>query len=62
MSSRNRKGRRFDFKDVETLQRYLNPQARILGAKRTGLSAREQRQLKKAIKYARFLALLPFTS
>ena len=62
MSSRNRKGRRFDFKDVETLQRYLNPQARILSAKRTGLSAREQRQLKKAIKHARFLALLPFTS
>ncbi|TAH35978.1 MAG: 30S ribosomal protein S18 [Planctomycetota bacterium] len=52
----------FDFKDVEALQRYLSPQARIHSAKRTGLSAREQRQLKCAIKYARFLALLPFTT
>lgn len=53
---------RFDFKDVETLQRFLSPQARIHSAKRTGLSARQQRQLKKSIKYARFLALLPYTT
>ncbi|KAA3604484.1 MAG: 30S ribosomal protein S18 [Planctomycetota bacterium] len=52
----------FDFKDVDALQRYLTPQYRIHSAKRTGLPARKQRQLKKAIKYARFLALLPFTS
>lgn len=54
--------RRFDFKDVESLQRHLSPQARIHSAKRTGLTAREQRQLKRAIKYARFLALLPYTT
>lgn len=52
----------FDFKDLESLQRFLSPQARIHSAKRTGLSAREQRQLKQAIKYARFLALLPYTT
>ena len=52
----------FDFKDVETLQRFLSPQGRILSAKRTGLTARQQRQLKKAIKYARFLSLLPYTN
>ncbi len=52
----------FDYKDPETLRRYLSPQGRIHSAKRTGLSARQQRQLKKAIKYARFLALLPYTT
>ncbi|MFQ5747920.1 MAG: 30S ribosomal protein S18 [Planctomycetota bacterium] len=52
----------FDFKDVELLQRFLTPQHRIQSAKRSGLSAGQQRSLKRAIKLARFLALLPYTS
>ncbi len=52
----------FDFKDVETLQRFLTPQGRIHGRKRTGLDSRRQRRLMRAIKYARFLALLPYTN
>lgn len=52
----------FDFKDLDTLQRFLSPQGRIHSRKRTGLDARKQRALKMAIKTARFLALLPFTS
>ncbi|HEX9793268.1 MAG TPA: 30S ribosomal protein S18 [Planctomycetota bacterium] len=52
----------FDYKDVETLQRYLSPQARIHSAKRTALGTRKQRELKRAIKYARFLSLMPYTS
>ena len=39
---------KFDFKDIETLQRYLNSQGKLYSAKRTGLSARQQRQLKRA--------------
>lgn len=52
----------FDYKDLETLQRFLSPQGRIHSRKRTGLDARKQRELKMAIKTARFLALLPFTN
>lgn len=53
---------KFDYKDLETLQRYLNSQGKLYSAKRTGLSARQQRQLKRAVKYARTLALLPYAN
>ena len=56
------KDKKFDYKDVESLQKYLSGQGVILSAKRTGLSAREQRRLKRAVKYARFLSLIPYTS
>lgn len=49
-----------DYKDIESLKRFLNPNGRILGRKRTGLSAKNQRQLAEAVKRARFMALLPF--
>ncbi len=52
----------FDYKDTVELQRYLNSQGRLYSAKRTGLKTRRQRELKRAVKYARFLALLPYTA
>jgi small subunit ribosomal protein S18 len=52
----------FDYKDVKTLQRFVNPYGQIDARKRTGLSAKQQRQLTKAVKRARHLALLPFVS
>lgn len=55
------KDQKFDYKDVEGLQKYLSGQGVLLSAKRTGLSAREQRRLKRAVKYARFLALIPYS-
>ena len=57
-----RKDRTFDYKDIEELQKYLSGQGQLLSAKRTGLSAREQRRLKRAVKYARFLALIPYSA
>jgi len=51
-----------DYKDLEALKKYVNPHGRILSRKRTGLCAKHQRQLATAIKRARFLALLPYTS
>lgn len=48
------------YKDVETLGRFLGPQGQIVSRKRTGYSVQRQRELKKAIKRARHLALLPF--
>jgi len=51
-----------DFQDVETLKRFLDPQAKILPAKKSGACAKHQRKITKAIKRARILGLLPFVS
>lgn len=50
-----------DYKDTETLKKYMSPQARILGRRRTNTCARHQRQLARAIKHARQLGLVAFT-
>ena len=49
-------------KDVETLRRMMTPNGKIQGRKRTGLNAREQRIAAQAIKRARYMGLLPYTS
>ena len=49
-----------DYKDVNTLSRYLNRWNKIESAKRNGACAKHQRELTVAIKRARHLALLPF--
>jgi small subunit ribosomal protein S18 len=51
-----------DWKDVENLRRLMSPNGKVLGRKRLSTSAREQRLLSQAIKRARFMALLPYTS
>lgn len=48
-----------DYKDYEKLRRYVNPQGKILPRRRSGLSAKNQRLMARAIKRARHLALLP---
>jgi small subunit ribosomal protein S18 len=50
----------FDYKDYKTLQRYVNVYGQIESAGKTGLTAKQQRQLAVAIKRARHLAMLPF--
>lgn len=52
----------FDYKDVKTLGRYVDAYGRIKQVGKTGLSAKQQRQLAVAIKRARHLALLPFVA
>ncbi|MBM3210123.1 30S ribosomal protein S18 [Candidatus Saccharibacteria bacterium] len=52
----------FDYKDVKTLQRFVNMYGQIEPISKTGLSAKQQRQLAVAIKRARHLALMPFVS
>ena len=51
-----------DWKDVENLRRMLSPNGKIYGRKRNGTTAREQRMVAQAIKRARFMGLLPYTS
>lgn len=49
-----------DYKDIETLRRFINPHGKIMPRRRTGLSAANQRALATAVKRARFMALLPY--
>lgn len=51
-----------DYKRAEDLRRFLTPNGKIQGRKKTGLNARDQRMLAQAIKRARYIGLLPYTS
>ncbi len=51
-----------DYKDILRLRAYMNPHARILSNTRTGLTSREQRDLARAVKRARFMALVPYVA
>lgn len=53
-------GKCFDYKDFDTLQRYITEAGKIRPRRQTGNCARCQRQLAREIKRARHLALLPF--
>lgn len=50
---------KFDYKDLETLMKYLDAQGRIKPRRKTKLTPKEHRRLETAIKRARHLALLP---
>ena len=49
-----------DYKDVDIMKKFMNPHGRIINRKRTGVSAKHQRQLATAVKRARFMGLLPY--
>ncbi len=49
-----------DYKDTEYLKQFTNPHARMNNRRRTRVSARSQREIAKAIKRARFMALMPY--
>jgi len=49
-----------NYKDADTLRQFIGDRGKILPRGHTGLSARHQRLLKRAIKRARNIALLPF--
>jgi small subunit ribosomal protein S18 len=50
-----------DYKDLETLRQFITETGKIVPSRITGTKARYQRQLARAVKHARFLALLPYT-
>ena len=56
------KGQTIDYKDYPKLRRYISERAKIVPRRVTGTCARHQRELTVAIKRARHLALLPFSS
>lgn len=49
-----------DYKDIELLSKYITFTAKIAPRTQTGTCAKHQREIAKAIKNARFMALLPF--
>lgn len=49
-----------DYKDIDLLKRFINEQGKILPRRVTGVSAKFQRKLTRAVKRARHMALLPF--
>lgn len=51
-----------DYQDIKLLRRFITPQAKIASRRRTGACAKHQRRLAKAIKRARIMGLLPFTT
>lgn len=55
------KVKEIDYKDLDTLKQYISETGKIIPTRITGTSARYQRQLTRAIKRARFLALLPYS-
>ncbi len=54
------KGKCFDYKDLDTLSRYISESGKIKPRRQTGNCSRCQRELAREIKRARHLALLPF--
>ena len=51
-----------DYKDVKLLSRYVTERGKIIPSRISSISTIKQRELSKAIKRARFLALMPYIS
>ena len=56
------KAENIDYKDVAKLRKFTSDRAKILPRRVTGTCAKHQRELTTAIKRARYVALLPYTS
>lgn len=49
-----------DYKNLDTVQRFVSERGKILGVRDTGVCQKHQRALSQAVKRARYMALLPF--
>lgn len=54
-------GTEIDYKDLDMLKNYVSEAGKIVPSRVTGTGAKYQRQLSRAIKRARYLALIPYT-
>lgn len=50
------------YKDIQNLEKFLSVRKKIVPTEKSNTCAKHQRKLTKQIKYARYLALLPFLS
>jgi small subunit ribosomal protein S18 len=51
-----------DYKDVALLRKFISDRGKIRARRVTGVSVQQQRQIARAVKNAREMALLPYTS
>ncbi|MDQ5957506.1 MAG: small subunit ribosomal protein [Patescibacteria group bacterium] len=49
-----------DYKDIDTLKKFINNNGRILSRRKNSLSATQQKEMAQAIKRARFMGLIPY--
>lgn len=56
------KDKKIDYKDTQTLKKYISDRGKILPRRVTGTCAKHQREITNAIKRARQVALLPYTA
>lgn len=54
--------KKIDYKDIDTLKRFITERGKILPRRITGVSAHFQRELARAVKQARYIGILPFVS
>ena len=54
------KAPKIDYKDVKLLSRFTSERGKIMPSRITAVSAKKQRELARAIKKTRFLALIPY--
>lgn len=53
-------GKSVDYKDVMIINKYISDKGKILPRRMTGACAKHQRHIAEQIKYARFMALIPY--
>ena len=58
--TKNQPHNHVDYKDITRLAAMVNPHARMMNRRRTGLTAKGQRNFAQAVKRARFMALMPY--
>jgi small subunit ribosomal protein S18 len=51
-----------DYKDIQSLRRFMSPHAKIMSSRKTGTCGKHQRMVSQALKRARHMALLPFVA
>ena len=50
-----------DYKDIDLLREFISETGKIVPSRVTGMKSQDQRRLSRALKYARYLALLPYS-
>ena len=53
-------GKSVDYKDTMIINKYINDKGKILPRRMSGACAKHQRHIAQQVKYARFMALIPF--
>lgn len=51
-----------NYKNVDILKKFITPHGQIYGRRYTGVCAKHQRKLTRAVKHARYMGLLPYIS